>query len=289
MKWGAPVSLIRGFLGRVEAGDKLPTRIIGVINVSPESFYKGSVKMSYEEIVETALYMVKSGADIIDVGAMSTAPYLQTYIDEEEEARRIREAIEAVKSSIDVPVSADTHRVKPALEAVKAGAEIINDVTGLSNPAIAEIVAEHNLSLIICARNLGKLSSPREAVESTLKVLERSLKIALEKNVDINRIAIDPAIGFHRDTGIDWWKIDLELIRSLEKFRRLGRPIVIGVSRKSFIGILTGKEKPEDRLFGSKGVEAIAVFLGAHVIRTHDVPEAVDVVRVAEAIRKTNP
>lgn len=288
MEWGVSVSLIRGFLGRVEVGDGLPTRIIGVINVSPESFYKGSVKMSYEEIVETASYMVKSGADIIDIGAMSTAPYLETYIDEEEEARRIREAIEAVKSSIDVPVSADTYRAKPALEAVKAGVEILNDVTGLSNPAIAEITAEHGLSLILCARNLGRLSSPREAVESTLKVLERSLRTAVEKNVDINRIAIDPAIGFHRDTGIDWWKIDLELIRSIKKFRRLGRPIVVGVSRKSFIGVLTGKKKPEDRLFGSKGVEAIAVFLGAHVIRTHDVLEAVDVVRVAEAIRKPN-
>jgi len=273
-------------LGKVEVGDGLPTRIMGVINVSPESFYKESIKTTYEEIAETALYMEKVGADIIDVGAMSTAPYLlNTLISEEQEAERIRYAIEAVKSSTNLPVSADTHRPKPLIEAIKAGAEIVNDVSGLSNPIIVDIVSEHNLSLIICARRLGILSNPKEAVYKALNLLEDLVNYATDHGVRLENIVIDPAIGFHRDSGIEWWKIDIELIHSLREFRRLGRPIIVGVSRKSFIGVLTNREKPEDRLFGSIAVEALSVYLGAHVIRTHNVKETLDAVKVAEALR----
>jgi dihydropteroate synthase len=273
-------------LGKVEVGDGLPTRIMGVINVSPESFYKESIKTTYEEIAETALYMEKVGADIIDVGAMSTAPYLlNTLISEEQEAERIRYAIEAVKSSTNLPVSADTHRPKPLIEAIKAGAEIVNDVSGLSNPIIVDIVSEHNLSLIICARRLGILSNPKEAVYKALNLLEDLVNYATDHGVRLENIVIDPAIGFHRDSGIEWWKIDIELIHSLREFRRLGRPIIVGVSRKSFIGVLTNREKPEDRLFGSIAVEALSVYLGVHVIRTHNVKETLDAVKVAEALR----
>jgi dihydropteroate synthase len=275
------------WLGRVEVGDGLPTRIMGVINVSPESFYKESVKIKYEEIAETALYMEKVGADIIDVGAMSTAPYLRdTLISEEEEAERLRYAIEAVKSSTRLPVSADTHRPKPLIEAIKAGAEIVNDVSGLSNPIIVDMVSEHDLSLIICARRLGILRNPREAIHKALPILENLIQYAVDHGVKLEKIVIDPAIGFHRDTGIEWWKIDVELIRNLREFRRLGRPIMVGVSRKSFIGVLTNREKPEDRLFGSIAIEALSVYLGAHIVRTHNVKETLDAVKVAEALKK---
>lgn len=278
--------MIRGWLGKIEVGDGLPTRIMGVINVSPESFYKESIKIRYDEIAETAAYMEKMGADIIDVGAMSTAPYLcNTLISEEEEAERIRYAIEAVKSSTNLPVSADTHRPKPIIEAIKAGAEIINDVSGLLNPSIIDIISEHDLSLIICARRLGKLDDPGGAVRNALLMLMDSMHSATSRGIRLEKITIDPAIGFHRDCGIEWWRIDVELIRNLREFRKLGRPIMIGVSRKSFIGVLTNREKPEDRLSGSIAAEALSVYLGAHVVRTHNVRETVDATRIAEKIR----
>lgn len=269
----------------MEAGDGLPTRIMGVINVSPESFYKGSVRLGYEEVAETAKAMEKMGAHIIDVGAMSTAPYLETWITEEEEARRLREAVEAVKSAVKLPVSADTHRLIPAREVVKAGVEILNDVSGLAEPGLARLAKEHNLSMIVCARGLGRLRRAGDAVEAALRALRRSLRLLAEEGLEEDRVAVDPAIGFHRDSGPEWWRIDVELIRGLRRFRELGRPVVVGVSRKSFLGVLAGKERPEERLSASVAAEALAAYLGAHVVRTHDVAEAVDAVRVAEALR----
>ncbi|RLG08034.1 MAG: dihydropteroate synthase [Thaumarchaeota archaeon] len=266
-------------------GDDYPTRIIGVINVSPESFYKGSIKLSYEDVAETAKIMEQAGADIIDVGGMSTAPYLETLIEEEVEAERISWAVEAVKSAVKLPVSADTSRPKPVMAAIKAGADIINDVTGLrAQPRIARLVAEHGLSLILCASKLGDLKDSDDAPMAAIKSLKESIQVAMKNGVESNRIVVDPGIGFHRSTGLPWFEVDLSLIRGLRKLRVLGKPIIVGVSRKSFLGAVTGRDKPEDRLASSIAAEAIAVILGAHGIRVHDVAEAFDAVRVAEAI-----
>ena len=276
---------IRGLLGDLWIGDDYPTRIIGVINVSPESFYKGSIKLSYEDVAETAKIMEQAGADIIDVGGMSTAPYLETLIEEEVEAERISWAVEAVKSAVKLPVSADTSRPKPVMAAIKAGADIINDVTGLrAQPRIARLVAEHGLSLILCASKLGDLKDSDDAPMAAIKSLKESIQVAMKNGVESNRIVVDPGIGFHRSTGLPWFEVDVSLIRSLRKLRVLGKPIIVGVSRKSFLGAVTGRDKPEDRLASSIAAEAIAVILGAHGIRVHDVAEAFDAVRVAEAI-----
>jgi len=279
------VKKIRGLLGDLWIGDDYPTRIIGVINVSPESFYKGSIKLSYEDVAETAKIMEQAGADIIDVGGMSTAPYLETLIEEEVEAERISWAVEAVKSAVKLPVSADTSRPKPVMAAIKAGADIINDVTGLrAQPRIARLVAEHGLSLILCASKLGDLKDSDDAPMAAIKSLKESIQVAMKNGVESNRIVVDPGIGFHRSTGLPWFEVDLSLIRGLRKLRVLGKPIIVGVSRKSFLGAVTGRDKPEDRLASSIAAEAIAVILGAHGIRVHDVAEAFDAVRVAEAI-----
>ena len=276
---------IRGLLGDLSIGDDYPTRIIGVINVSPESFYKGSIKLSYEDVAETAKIMEQAGADIIDVGGMSTAPYLETLIEEEVEAERISWAVEAVKSAVKLPVSADTSRPKPVMAAIKAGADIINDVTGLrAQPRIARLVAEHGLSLILCASKLGDLKDSDDAPMAAIKSLKESIQVAMKNGVESNRIVVDPGIGFHRSTGLPWFEVDLSLIRGLRKLRVLGKPIIVGVSRKSFLGAVTGRDKPEDRLASSIAAEAVAVILGAHGIRVHDVAEAFDAVRVAEAI-----
>lgn len=281
------VVMLRARIGGVEVGDGLPVRIMGAINVSPESFYRGSVKLSYEDVAETAEKMVREGAEIIDIGAMSTAPYLETYVSEEAEAERLAWAVEAARSAVKVPLSADTSRSKPARAAIEAGVDAINDVRGLMNPEIPSLAAEHGLSLIICAHGIGGLRSPGEAVEAVARALKASIKKAVEAGVRLERILIDPAIGFHRETGHPWWEVDYALLSNLMKLRSLGRPIVVGVSRKSFLGAVTGRESPEERLAASVAAEALAAFLGAHVIRTHDVAEAVDAARVAEAFKKS--
>ena len=276
---------IRGLLGDLWIGDDYPTRIMGVINVSPESFYKGSVKLSYEDVAEEARKMERDGADIIDVGGMSTAPYLRTFVSEDLEAERISWAVEAAKSAVKIPVSADTSRLKPAMAAIRAGADVINDVTGLrAQPRIARLVAEHGLSLIVCASNLGGLGSSSEAPMAAIRSLRESIQVAVKGGVEPNRIIIDPGIGFHRSTGLPWFEIDLSLLRGLRRLRVLGKPIMVGVSRKSFLGAITGKDKPEERLASSIAAEAMAVILGAHGIRVHDVAEALDAIRVVEAL-----
>ena len=277
--------LIRGLLGRVEVGDGYPVRVMAVINVSPESFYKASVRVGYDEVAEEAKRMENMGADVIDVGAMSTAPYLEARISEEEEARRIREAVEAVRSATNLPISADTQRIQPAKAAIEAGAEIINDVSGLSDLRIARLAAEHGLSLVVCASGLGRVGSLGEGVEAVLKALRKSLRKAVEAGVSEERIVVDPSIGFHRDVGVEWWRLDIELLRSIPRLRDLGKPILIGVSRKSFLGRITGRKTPEERLPATIACEALAAYLGAHVIRAHDVAEALDAVRVAKALK----
>ena len=276
---------IRGLLGDVWIGDDYPTRIIGVINVSPESFYKGSVKLSYEDVAETAKKMERDGADVIDVGGMSTAPYLKTSISEETEAERISWAIEAAKSAVKIPISADTSRLKPAMAAIRTGADIINDVTGLrTQPRIARLVAEHGLSLIVCASNLGNLRSSSDAPMAAVTSLKESIQVAVRDGVEPNRIIVDPGIGFHRSTGLPWFEVDLSLLRGLRRLRVLGKPIIVGVSRKSFLGAITGRDRPEERLASSIAAEVVAVILGAHGIRVHDVAEALDTVKVVEAL-----
>ncbi|RLF15966.1 MAG: dihydropteroate synthase [Thermoprotei archaeon] len=273
-------------LASVELGDGLPVRLMGVINVSPESFYKGSVRTGREEVAKAALQLVEEGADIIDVGARSTAPYLDTAIPLEEEAKRMVEAVRAVKDAVDKPISADTTSSLVAERALSAGAEIINDVSGLKgDPGMARVVADHRASLIVSAReSRPTMGSP---VPRVIAALKESLNIALGAGVDEECIVVDPAIGFFRYTEHPWYIWDCEVLVNIRRLRdELKRPVCIGVSRKSFIGALLGKEKPEDRLYGSLASIAIAVYGGADLVRTHDVAATKDAVRMAEYLRR---
>jgi dihydropteroate synthase len=230
--------------------------------------------------------MVEEGAEIIDVGAMSTAPYLQTEISVDEERKRLTKAIKVIKENVNVLVSADTTRSISAEAAIKAGADIINDVSGLKNDTrMAKLVAEYDMSLIIVARDgTSGRGSPTRRVIGTLN---QSLHIAEEAGISLDKIVVDPGIGFFRQTEYPWYIWDCNVIANLQKLRALGRPIHVGVSRKSFIGKIIDQENPEQRLFGSLSAVAIAVFNGAHLIRTHDVKATVEVVRLAEYIRKS--
>lgn len=272
-------------LAGVKVGDAYPVRIVGVINVSPESFYKSSVKTSPEEIVASALSIVREGADIIDIGAMSTAPYLQTKISTEEETKRLVSAVKAVKQTVKIPVSVDTTRSQPAEAAIKAGADILNDVSGLKNDEeMAKMVAEYDVPLIMVAHE--KQQGKGTPIERVTAALRESLLLAQKAGISLEKVVIDPGIGFFRRMELPWYIWDCSVIGSLHKLRVLERPIHIGVSRKSFIGKILNQDSPEQRLYGSLSATAIAVFNGAHMVRTHDVASTVEVVRLAEQIRK---
>lgn len=277
--------LIRGVLGSVEVGDGLPVRIMCVVNVSPESFYKSSVFTSRDEVVGFISKAITEGCDIVDVGGRSTAPYLQTEVSVEVEIERVVGAIKAIRDFVSVPISVDTFRARVAEEALRLGVEIVNDVTGLKgDPEMVKVVREYQPSLVLCAREL-KPDPTRSPIERTLKALEETLEILARIDYDMRRVSVDPCIGFHRYKEIPWYIWDLSIIANLRELRRLGRPIVIGVSRKSFIGVITGRDKPEDRLYGSLAYTTIAVLNGVHVIRTHDTGPTRDVVKAVEGFK----
>jgi dihydropteroate synthase len=282
-------------LGKVKV-DKEKVIVIGAINVSPESFYKGSVRTNPKEIAELAKTMESEGADIIDVGAMSTAPYLFTEISEEEEERRIKMAINAVTNATNLTVSADTYRARVAKVAVEEGAEVINDVTGFkADKKMVNVISSKDVSAIAVAYDREK--KDLEPIERVKLALKDSLRIANEGNVNLSKVVVDPGIGFFRKEGKNiatsiqdkypWYVWDCIVISRLNELKELGRPICIAVSRKSFIGKILNIDAPEDRLYGSISATILSILNGARIVRTHDVKPTLDAIKIAEAI--TNP
>ncbi|NDF29572.1 MAG: dihydropteroate synthase [Nitrososphaeria archaeon] len=277
-------------LGPIKVGGQNPVRIMGIINVSPESFYKKSVKNG-NQISNQVLRMEQDGVDFVDIGGMSTAPYLSTLISEKEETRRVLAAIKQVQKVSNLPISVDTCRSSVAKESLEHGADIINDISGLKyDKDMGSVVEKYRPSLVLCA--YGK-SSLRNAILQTKYLLKQSLDIAKNSHISKNNIALDPAIGFFRKTGknpfftkiqTDWFKRDLTILQNLSSLK-LGLPTLISVSNKSFIGKILDKDPP-DRIYGSIAAETIAVINGANVIRTHNVKETKDAISVAQKLSK---
>jgi dihydropteroate synthase len=269
-------------IGGLLVGVGQPVRVMGVINVSPESFFPGSVRRTPEEVAETAAAMVEAGAEIIDVGGMSSAPYKEVWVSEDVEVERLRWAVRTVRDAVDVPVSADTFRARAAEAALREGAEMVNDVTGLRNsPEIALLVKEYSASLIVMANDVG---GDVDVIEGVLNQLKASLETAERHGVEPDRVVIDPGVGFHRRHAKKWYVVDGEIVRRLGELRVLGRPICVGVSRKSFIGKVTGRDDPATRVYGSVAAEALAAYNGADIIRTHNPAESLDAIKVASHI-----
>jgi dihydropteroate synthase len=270
-------------LAGVEVGDGFPVRIVGAINVSPESFYGASVARGRRAVQQMARRMVAEGADLIDVGAMGTAPYRETAISEAEERRRMVAAVRAVRAVVDVPISADTQRSGVAAAALAAGATVINDVSGLGDDPEMGAVMRRAGGVILMAREEAPATGP--PIPLIVRLLRRCLQRAARARIARHRIVLDPGIGFFRQAGVPWYAFDCQVLAQLERLRRLGHPLLVGVSRKSFIGKLTGQADPGARLWGSLGATAVAVYHGAALVRTHDVAATRDAVRVAEALR----
>lgn len=276
----------RAIVAGVSVGDGLDVAVAGVLNVSPESFYAGSVVAAADRLLAAGEAMVRAGAAWLDVGAMSTAPYLETRIPEALEAERLQWAVALLTGKLGAAVSADVSRAEPARAALGAGARVVNDVTGLvGDPALARLVADAGAALIVMASPVSvPAPGPEGPVETVRAALARSLAIARAAGIPDERILVDPGIGFFR--GGAWPDWDCRVLAGLAGLRGLGRPLHVGVSRKSFIGAVAGVADPGDRLPGTLAATAAAVAGGAHVIRAHDVAETVQAVRVAQAIRR---
>ena len=280
-------------IGNVGVGGKNPVRIMSILNISPESFYKKSIHTTKTDIKNSVKQMENDGADFIDVGGMSTTPYLSTTVSEKVESKRILDAIKIIQNTSNLPISVDTCRAKVARDALEHGVEIINDISGLKyDEKMQEVISKFTPSLILCAYDSKTISG--NVITATKKLLQESLKIAKKSHVSSEKIVLDPAIGFFRKTGkgpfftkikSDWVQRDLSVIKNLNSIKQ-NFPILISVSNKSFLGHLLGKKNPSDRLFGSIAAEVISVINGADIIRTHNVEATKDAISIASKLSK---
>jgi len=286
-------------LGKVEIADGRLAVIIGALNLSPDSFYRKSIVRGRGALLSRAREMVEQGASIIDVGAMGTGPRSKP-VPPEKEMRELIPAIKALASELDVPISADTQRAEVAEAAIGAGAAVINDISGLkADSKMAEVITRTGCSALLMATR----HAPGDVYEigEIKRALKGSLNICRKHGISLNRVVIDPAIGYwparlarlgssanKRLRGYPYsfaTFLDLRILARLRELKSLGSPICVGISRKSFIGGVLGLPRPEERLMGSLAAAAIAVLNGASAVRTHDVRETLQAVRLAEAIR----
>ncbi len=259
--------------------------VMGILNCTPDSFYPASRRGDSGDAAHAALDMIEAGADIIDVGGESTRPGAD-YVDADEETRRVVPVIRAIRRVSPIPISIDTRKRVVAEAALDAGADIVNDVSGLrDDPDLRRLAAERGAPVVLMhMRGSSKTMQRRprydDAVAEVRSELIERVEIAVEAGVPEETIILDPGIGFGKRA-----EDNLAIIANLSMFVELGRPVLIGISRKSFVDAVLDRAV-EDRLAGSLAAEAYAVLEGAHIVRVHDVRETVDLVRMITAIRR---
>jgi dihydropteroate synthase len=256
------------------------TYVMGVCNLSPDSFSGDGLGDDVETTLAQAQRMVAEGADIIDIGGESTRPGTEplSVDDIENELRLVIPAIERLASELSVPLSIDTYKSEVASRAVKAGASLINDIWGLKrDPRIAQVAAGAGVPIILMANQRD--APPKVGIMSrVISDLEASIKIAMEAGVVSENIIVDPGIGFGKSL-----EQNLELVKRLAELKQLGKPILLGTSRKSMIGLVLDLP-PDQRLEGNLAATAIGIAGGADMVRVHDVRQTVLVCRMSDAI-----
>jgi dihydropteroate synthase len=264
------------------------TLVMGVLNVTPDSFSDGGKFFNLKRAVAAALAMEQSGADILDVGAESTRPG-STGIFTEEELRRLLPVLRVLRSRLRVPISVDTQKSEVAEAAIAAGAEIINDISGLKNdPALAQVAAKHRVPLVLMHMRGRPLTMQKEpfaknVLQDVTSGLRRSVAIARRAGVAQSQIILDPGIGFGKSYAQNY-----ELMANLSVIAKLGYPLLVGTSRKGFLGRTLARDgKPaaaEQRIWGTAATVAASILNGAHIVRVHDVEEMAQVAKVADAV-----
>ena len=254
------------------------TYIMGILNVTPDSFSDGGKFNEIEAAVNQARKLVEDGADIIDVGGESIRPGAE-YVTEEEEIKRVVPIIKAIKKELDVTISIDTYKSKTAEEAIKAGADIINDIWGAKyDKNIAKVAAKYNVPIILMHNREDK---PYEnLIEDVIKDLQESIDIALESGVKKENIILDPGIGFAKT-----YEENLIVMNNCESIREMGYPVLLGTSRKSMIG-LTLNLPVNERVEGTLATTVIGIMKGMEFIRVHDVLENKRVAVMTDTILK---
>ena len=262
------------------------TFIMGILNVTPDSFTDGGLYVEPEKAVGHALEMAEMGADIIDIGGESTRPG-SLPVDVQLEIRRTVPVIEALRHRSSIPISIDTYRSEVARAALDAGADIINDISGLRfDDEMPGLAARYNAPVVLMhikgtPKDMQKNPVYGALIPEILDYMRESIRIALEAGVERDRIMIDPGIGFGKTT-----MQNLELLKNLEAFTGLELPILVGPSRKAFIGNVLGGAAAGERLEGTLAAVSIAIMNGADIVRVHDVKEAARAARVADAIKR---
>ncbi len=265
--------------------DRVPL-IMGIINITPDSFYENSRVRRVDEALKRAMRFVAEGARILDIGGQSTRPGSRE-IPEEEEMERVVPAIEAIAKNIpdDVFISVDTYRSRVAHEALKAGAHIVNDISGLTfDRDMGKVIREHGAGVVIMhirgtPEDMQRNPYYGDTILEIKKELLDRIEIAHRNRISDEQIVIDPGIGFGKRVYDN-----LLILKEIDQFMDMGYPVLIGHSRKSFIGKVLGIEKPEERLAGSLAVAAYCAMKGVHIIRTHDVLETRQVIDMIHAI-----
>lgn len=270
-------------LARREVGlDRV--KVMGVLNVTPDSFSDGGDYLDKGKAVRRALEMVEEGADIIDVGGESTRPHAED-VPIEVERRRAVPVIEELASSLLVPISVDTRHPEVAEAALEAGAEIVNDVSGLRDPGMVDVVAKHRSGAVLMhmlgePKSMQDQPSYEDVVGDISLFLAERLRAAEKVGVDSRSVILDPGIGFGKTVDHN-----LQIVVRLREFRCLGRPLLVGASRKSFIGKVLGQEA-KHRKEGSLAVASMAMMNGASIVRAHDVKETKMVARMVDAVHQ---
>lgn len=271
--------------GRLALGER--TLVMGVLNVTPDSFSDGGRYLSPKAAVKQALAMQRAGADLLDIGGESTRPGSEG-VSAEEELRRILPVLRGLRRRIRIPISVDTNKVEVAEAAIEAGAQIINDITGLrAEPEIAGVVKRAKAGLILMhirgkPRTMQKKQFARNVWRMLERDLGRSVEVALSRGVRRSQLVLDPGIGFGKSTAQN-----CEIIKHLRRLEKLRLPVLIGTSRKTFIGKILDGSPPAERLWGTAASVTAAILGGAHIVRVHDVEEMCQVVRISDAILRS--
>jgi dihydropteroate synthase len=283
----APLSSIDRKALRTRHGDLYfsdRTLVMGILNVTPDSFYDGGRRVDPAEAIADGVVMAARGADIIDIGGESTRPGAQP-VSEDEELARVLPVVAGLRRAVRVPISIDTYKSKIARAALDAGADIVNDISALRfDPAMASLIAAEKVPVILMhmqgtPRTMQQEPQYEDVAREVRDFLAMQLYEAMEAGIVPDSIILDPGIGFGKTL-----EHNLLLLRGLPMFAALGQPLMVGVSRKTFIGKIL-EIGPDDRLEGSLAAGAVAVMGGANILRVHDVPETCRAIRVADAIR----
>jgi dihydropteroate synthase len=259
--------------------------VMGVLNVTPDSFSDGGLFLNAEKAIEHGLKMAADGAAIIDVGGESTRPGSEQ-VSTRQQIERVVPVIEELHNKVDVPISIDAHNVEVAKAALEAGAAMINDITALNNERMAELAAEHQVPVVLMHMQGSPTTMQVEpkyedVVGEVLEFLLSRAKRAERFGIPTERIFIDPGIGFGKTL-----EHNLLLLRNIDKFVATDYRVLVGTSRKSFIGKITGRENPGWRIFGTAATVALCAAAGVSIVRVHDVAEMLDVVKVTNSIVK---